>query len=121
MSMPVWSDKEIGASAEWGGEIKRELELADLILLLISVDFNASDFIWDNELARAMERHEAGTAKVLPVILRRCDWDSMPYAKLQAVPRHAKPVHTSRVEKFAEPATKRTVADFMSASCNSDT
>lgn len=88
----VWSDKEIDASKEWNREIRRELESADLILLLVSVDFNASDFIWEHELAAAMERHEAGTAKVLPVVLRRCDWDSMPYAKLQAVPRSATPV-----------------------------
>ena len=39
-----------------------------------------------------MKRHEEGTAHVVPVIFRKCDWSKMPYAKLQALPRNAKPV-----------------------------
>ena len=88
----VWSDLEISPGAEWNKEISQELLTADLILLLISVDFNASDFIWDQELAVAMRRHDEGTARVLPVILRECVWDKLPYAKLQALPSQARPV-----------------------------
>jgi hypothetical protein len=73
---------------------------------LISIDFNASDFIWDKELASAMKRHEEGTAHVVPVILRRCEWSALPYAKLQALPRNAKPVteYANRDEAFTEVA-----------------
>lgn len=88
----VWSDLEIAPGAEWNKEISRELLSADLILLLVSVDFNASDFIWDEELTVAMRRHEEGTARVLPVILRQCVWDKLPYAKLQALPSQGRPV-----------------------------
>ncbi len=88
----MWSDRELIAGQEWDESIMAELHQANIILLLISVDFNASDFIWDKELAVAMERHKAGTARVVPVILRKCDWDDMPYAALQALPRNATPI-----------------------------
>ncbi len=57
----VWSDREIVAGAAWDESITSELQQANIILLLISVDFNASDFIWDKELAVAMARHKEGT------------------------------------------------------------
>ena len=91
-----WNDRQLIAGEEWDETIMAELAKANIILLLISVDFNASDFIWDKELAAAMERHEAGTARVVPVILRECDWTDLPYAKLQALPRNA----TGKVLKF---------------------
>jgi hypothetical protein len=88
----VWSDREIASGEAWDATIMSELQHADIILLLISVDFIASDFIWDKELSVAMDRHRAGSARVVPIILRRCDWASLPYAELQALPHRATPV-----------------------------
>lgn len=100
----VWHDRELIAGQEWDETIMSELARANIILLLVSVDFNASDFIWDKELAAAMKRHEAGTAHVVPIILRKCDWSRMPYAKLQALPRDGRPVldYPSRDDAFTE-------------------
>ena len=104
----VWNDRELIAGQEWDATIMAELAAADVILLLVSVDFNASDFIWDKELASAMQRHEAGSARVVPIILRRCQWSSMPYAKLQALPRNATPVmdYDNRDDAFTEVAVE---------------
>ncbi len=88
----AWNDRALIAGQDWNDSIMRELQNADVILLLISVDFNASDFIWDKELAEAMRRHEEGSAYVVPIILRNCKWTSLPYAKLQALPRNARPI-----------------------------
>ena len=88
----VWNDRKLVAGQEWDDEIKKEMHAANIILLLISADFNNSEYIWKEELAHAMQRHEAGTARVVPVILRKCEWSEMPYAKLQALPRGARPV-----------------------------
>jgi hypothetical protein len=88
----VWSDRQLVAGEEWDDSIMSELRQANIILLLISVDFNASDFIWDKELAVAMARHHDGTARVVPIIMRKCSWDGLPYAALQALPRRARPV-----------------------------
>jgi hypothetical protein len=100
----VWNDRELIGGQEWDQTIMSELDKANIILLLISVDFNASDFIWEKELASAMKRHEEGTAHVVPIILRRCEWRSMPYAKLQALPRNATPVteYPNRDAAFTE-------------------
>jgi hypothetical protein len=51
-----------------------------------SSDFLASDFCYGVEMTRAMQRHEIGTARVIPVILRPCDWHSAPFGKLLATP-----------------------------------
>ena len=68
-----WQDREIAAGAEWAVEIVKNLDAADIILLLISADFIASDFCWSKEMARALERHTQGTARVIPVIVQPVD------------------------------------------------
>jgi hypothetical protein len=82
----VWQDRQLLAGQEWDKTIKDELLTADIILLLISVDFNNSKYIWEQELAVAMQRHQRAEARVIPVILRTCEWQDMPYGKLQALP-----------------------------------
>ena len=88
----TWHDRKIGAGSEWGKEIDENLERADIILLLVSADFLASDYCWGVEMKRALQRHESGQALVVPVILRPCDWEDAPFAKFQALPRDARPV-----------------------------
>src|SRR4051794_14317436 len=89
-----WHDRRIEAGTEWKQQIDRNLDTADVILLLVSADFLASDYCYDIEMTRAMERHDAGTARVIPVILRPVDWHVAPFGKLQALPRDGKPVNT---------------------------
>lgn len=87
-----WHDRKILAGDVWDHQINTHLETADIILLLISSDFIASSYCWDIEIKRAMELHEAGSACVIPVILRSSDWTNAPFSKLQAVPKNAQPV-----------------------------
>nr|WP_029133445.1 toll/interleukin-1 receptor domain-containing protein [Sedimenticola selenatireducens] len=88
----IWSDHRISPGEELGGEIDQHLESADIILLLVSPDFLNSDYCYDIEMKRAMERHEHGETRVIPVILRPCDWQSAPFGKLKAIPNDGKPV-----------------------------
>jgi len=88
----AWHDRKIDAGAEWAGEIDEKLNAADIILLLISADFVASDYCYDVELKRAIERHNQGEAKVIPIILRPVDWEGTSFQKLQALPQGAKPI-----------------------------
>ena len=88
----AWYDRDISAGSEWAGEIDAHLDSAQIILLLISSDFLASDYCFDIELRKAMERHEAGEAMVIPVILRPVDWEGSQFSKLQALPKNAKPI-----------------------------
>lgn len=90
----AWHDRQITAGSEWAGEIDAYLNSAQIILLLISADFLASDYCYDIELKQAMERHEAGTACVIPIILKPVDWHGAPFGKLQALPKNAQAVTT---------------------------
>ena len=87
-----WQDRAIEAGTEWDAEIKAHLESAGVILLLITPRFIASEYCFDEEMQRAMERHEEGTARVIPIIMKPCDWQGTPFRKLQIFPKDAKPV-----------------------------
>lgn len=87
-----WHDRNIVAGTDWAQEIDEQMNRADIILLLVSADFMASDYAYSIEMMRAIERHESGEARVIPIILRPVDWLSAPFAKIQALPRDAKPV-----------------------------
>ena len=102
-----WHDRQITAGAEPKGQIDRHLDAAGVILLLVSVDFVNSDYIWDVELKRALERHDKREARVIPVILRHVDnWQAAPFGKLQAIPTDGRPVidWTTRDQAFADVA-----------------
>jgi hypothetical protein len=87
-----WQDRAIEAGTEWDAQIKAQLESAGVILLLITPRFIASEYCFDKEMQRAMERHAAGTARVIPIIIKPCDWQDTPFSKLQVLPKDAKPV-----------------------------
>lgn len=87
-----WHDRRIDAGSDFNESISSNLEAADIILLLVSPDFLASEYCYEKEMMRAMERHAAGDAVVLPVILRPCDWHGAPFGRLLAVPKDGKPV-----------------------------
>jgi tetratricopeptide (TPR) repeat protein len=87
-----WHDRNINAGQEWAREIDTNLNEADIILLLISPDFVHSNYCYSIEMTRALERHENGTARVIPIILRHGDYEGAPFSKLQALPTDAVPV-----------------------------
>ncbi len=87
-----WHDRKISAGDEWESKIDQHLQSASIILLLVSPDFLASNYCYGKELTVAMERHEKGNARVIPIIIRSVDWAGAPFGKLQALPKDAKPV-----------------------------
>src|SRR6266487_1009742 len=87
-----WYDGEIGPGTEWEKEIDTQLRNADIILLLVTPHFMASDYCYDTEMKRALERHQAGTVRVIPIILRRTFLNNAPFRSLQILPTDAKPV-----------------------------
>lgn len=88
----TWHDRRIGAGKGLDKEIDSNLEGSDIILLLVSPYFIASDYCYDVEMKRAMQRHVAGQVRVIPVILHPCDWQQTPFGKLRATPTDGKPV-----------------------------
>jgi hypothetical protein len=88
----TWHDRRINAGQEINPAIDEHINTDEIILLLVSPDFIASDYCYDIEMTRAMERHEARQATVIPVILRACDWHHAPFGKLMGTPQDGKPV-----------------------------
>ncbi len=87
-----WHARQIQPGEDFAEVIDSNMQAANLILLLISATFIASDYCWEKEMTHALERHEAGTARVVPIFIRPCDWQAAPFAKLQGLPKNALPV-----------------------------
>ncbi len=92
----VWYDREILPGQEWDHVIHNNLATADVILLLISADFIASDYCTNIEMKTALARHANGEATVIPIILRKCMWHLGPLGNLQALPKNAEPVTSDK-------------------------
>jgi len=88
----TWHDRRIVAGEPLDGEISAYLENANIILLLVSPYFIASDYCFNIEMTRAMERHNEGSAIIIPVILQPCNWHKMPFGNLMACPKDGKPI-----------------------------
>ena len=87
-----WYDREILAGGNFNQEISEQLESCELFLALVSPDFLASNYCYETEMNRALERHDAGEVRVVPIIIEACDWKVSPLGKLKALPRDGKPV-----------------------------
>ncbi len=99
-----WHDQEISAGIEWKNQIDKHLNSATIILLLISPDFMYSKYCYGTEMKKALERHELGEARVIPVILRPVDCEDAPFNKLQFLPTEGRPVTSwpNRDEAFLD-------------------
>lgn len=88
-----WHDRMITAGREWKNDIDDHLEAADIILLLVSSDFLASDYAYNTEFKRALARNKLREARVVPIILRPTLWQETPIRELQVLPPDGRPVY----------------------------
>src|SRR5258708_12893758 len=93
---------------EWRPQIMHHLQTDQIILLLISADFMASDFCYSIEMTQAMDRHRADQARVIPIILRPTDWKGAPFGGPKVLPDAGKPVtrwptHHHAFTNFVQP------------------
>ncbi len=112
----TWYDRQIPAGTDWAGAIDAHLEQASIILLLVSADFLASRYCYEVEMKRALARHEAGQARVIPIMLRHADWKDAPFTHLQALPTDARAITSwgNQDEAFANVAAgiRRAIEDL---------
>ncbi|MBA2285722.1 MAG: TIR domain-containing protein [Ktedonobacteraceae bacterium] len=87
-----WHNVEIDAHQEWQDSNNLYLDMANIILLLLSPGFMASDRSYNMQMKRVLNRHETGEARVIPVLLRPVYWQETPFAKLKILPSNARPV-----------------------------
>ncbi|WP_428242745.1 toll/interleukin-1 receptor domain-containing protein [Gynuella sp.] len=96
-----WHDRRISAGSDWEEEINYNLEDSDIILLLVSSNFLASDYCYDTETIRALEKHESGDAVVIPIILSPCLWLESELKVLHSLPNDNKAISVFENEDVA--------------------
>ena len=91
----TWQDRRIEPGDEWNKAIQDAMNDCDLALLLVSADYLASSFIQEAEQPKLLQRRKEMRLRVVPIIVRPCNWQSEPVLKdLQALPKDGKPVIT---------------------------
>lgn len=96
-----WSDKEIFAGQNVDRQIDTNLSSADIVLLLISIDFINSHYCYEREMNAAFEREKKGQLRIIPIILRPCFWHKLPFGSLKALPKDGNAVATYPVDEVA--------------------
>jgi hypothetical protein len=87
-----WHVGKATAGADVTREVAKWLDEANVIIILVTANYLASDLLCLGEVERAMERHESDEVRVIPVIIGHCDWTTAPFAKLKPLPTGGKPV-----------------------------
>lgn len=87
-----WEGRAILPGEEWEEEIRQKLEQAEVVLFLVSSDFLASDYIHDVEIKKTFERYAQGKVRIIPIIVRPCDFKSLAINRYQALPDGAKAI-----------------------------
>lgn len=91
-----WTDREIKGGEDFDDTIKHNISTSDIILFLLSPDFLASDYINDTEVKLAMEQHSNGKSVVVPVMLRKCQFDLTPFKDIQGLPTDLEPISSKK-------------------------
>jgi predicted nucleotide-binding protein len=92
----LWDDTMIDAGREWRREIRAAISSAKVVLLLVSPDFLASEFIANNELPRILTLASKGRLVVLWAALSKSFWERTEIEKYQAAHDVSKPLDSYR-------------------------
>ena len=94
VAVRTWYDGEIEAGEEWASMINDNLDAADIVLLFVTQKFVESDYCRNVEIPRALENHDRGSCRVIPVVLEETqpDWRTLPFARLQTLPQNGQPL-----------------------------
>lgn len=66
----LWSDADITPGENWRTAIQRSIESANAIIIIISPDYFASDFIANNELPQLIDVSRKRSLPIIPIIVR---------------------------------------------------
>ena len=87
-----WFDGYLVPGDDFDREVRAALAASDFIGLLVTPRFLASDYCVEVEMEDAVRRHQAGQARVVPIIAKPCQWKQTFLSKLLATPKDAKPI-----------------------------
>lgn len=84
--LQLWDDRDIDAGDDWRQVLFQQLDECDIVLCLVSANFVASDFCWKEEFGKALAAHRRGEKTIVPIMLRKTDWQDLPLAEIQGTP-----------------------------------
>ncbi|WP_375476857.1 toll/interleukin-1 receptor domain-containing protein [uncultured Nostoc sp.] len=89
----TWDRTMISPGKDWKSEIDTNFKRADIILLLISSEFIASNYHWNVLAKQAMEQHSAKTSRVITILLSPVDnhWKDR-FPKVKVLPKGGRPI-----------------------------
>ena len=99
----IWYNGMVEAGENWEERVLDALHNADIILILVSADFIASDFAYNQEMLQAIKLHEEGKVTSLPIIVRPCIWEPTPFSRLQVLPKNKRPISSKDWKHEDEP------------------
>lgn len=100
-AIETWFDREILAGDDVDEEVKVALHGSDIFIALVSPDFLASNYCYEREMTEALQRHDEGLIRVIPIILEPCDWLSSPLGRLKGLPKDGKAISIWTNENIA--------------------
>ena len=106
----VNSDFDIPSGADIAAHRKRLLD-ADIVLVLISADFIGNDEVYDR-VRQVTERHNAGHAVMVPLLVRNCMWKATPFARLNVLPRNQQPMNSRQAWPTPDDALTVVIEDI---------
>jgi len=89
-----WSDADIKPGEKWPDKIRNALDSATIAVLLVSVDFLASEFIFKEELPRILKASEKGSLQVLWILLSPCHYKLTGLRDIHAVTDVSAPLNS---------------------------
>jgi len=84
--LKIWCDHEIKPGHEWDDEIKGKLEEAELYIFLVSAALLASEYVYKVEIPIALKRMQTNNARLVPLIIRDCNWKKSEFGEFQVLP-----------------------------------
>jgi len=91
---------EIALDTRWKESRYNHLASVDLILLLVTQSFVATEYCYSEQLKWAILRHNQEQAYIIPVLLQACLWDGTPFAGLHTIT----PANRKAVDEWSRPA-----------------
>jgi hypothetical protein len=87
----LWRICTIQAGEDYASAVKRRIDGANLILILVSASSLASD-LCHSITTTALARQRGGDVRVIPVLATACDWKPTLLGDLAPLPRNGLPV-----------------------------
>ena len=105
-NVTIWYDGLVMPGQEWQATTKQVMQKSQVILLLISADFIASDECYNENMKHALDMHRAGKCTVIPVLARACLWQDTPFSSLQILPKNQQPLTSAAWQTHEDPFTQ---------------